>query len=156
MAVKAFPLCCLWSLIHPLALLRLLCFSGSRVSVGYFLFFLLKSYLMCLCIFSLCLFLFNTAPSSFAAHSHVSFRSFLSSNFLSFHHLFASISYEWFFYISCCSLFYCWYIFSPSLSVPCCHYTGSGVSKSFYYLPLAFYGLLSPLQSLTHQSSASS
>lgn len=85
MAVKAFPLCCLWSLIHPLALLRLLCFSGSRVSVGYFLFLLLKSYLMCLCIFSLRLFLFNTAPSfSFAAHSHVSFRSFLSSNFLSF------------------------------------------------------------------------
>lgn len=53
MAVKAFPLCCLWSLIHPRALLRLLCFSGSWVSVGYFLFFLLKSYLMCLCIFSL-------------------------------------------------------------------------------------------------------
>lgn len=123
MAVKAFPLCCLWSLIHPRALLRLLCFSGSWVSVGYFLFFLLKSYLMCLYLLSLCLFLFNTtSPFSFAAHSHVSFMSFLSSNFLSFHHLFARISHEWFFYVSCCSLFYCWYIFSPSLSVPCCHY----------------------------------
>lgn len=125
---------------------------------GIFSVFLIKILLdVFMYLLSLCLFLFNTtSPFSFAAHSHVSFMSFLSSNFLSFHHLFARISHEWFFYVSCCSLFYCWYIFSPSLSVPCCHYAGSGVSKSFYYLPLAFYGLLSPLQSVTHQSSAPS